>query len=297
MKVLPGLIAIVLAVQLTCQSVSAGTIVIERDPNGTLSSIRGEAFSPKIGNLMGTKLKMLVDGQSVIVQDVDKDGQPQTVLQGVIMNAKITDTDKQPTLRGYCYFASGSHIAEVTRGDGTNITNTSTGSGSTNSPAAADCFPADLIQTLDGKKVIGRIKSIENGNIDIERSGKIEKVPIAQVRSIWSNRAYFLTAFVFPEPASASGNVIDIREGRVLRFEFETTLDEMMTEAGKNRMEERLKTAGGYTRKQRLAIIGGSLFITALAIAIPICLAVPLAGKNKPETAPASAHSFESINR
>ena len=96
-----------------------------------------------------------------------------------------------------------------------------------------------------------------------------------------SCRVFCLTGLLFVTPPASVDDSAGL-QAKVARFELDPTFDEFLTVSARKRHEQHLN-ASGYTRLQKLVLVAVGTLATAAASAIPVALAVPLAGKRRPE--------------
>ena len=236
----------------------AGTFTLVRSPSGNLGSYRGEATAPKVGKILGPNLVMVVGDDSIELQKVDDISKIRTtVLSGVLFNAQLRHIEHDPRFNSYCYFNSGDKLSEL---------------------LGEDANDSDLIVTIEGRRLSGRITYVDRHAVRITDSGVEQQIATQQIETIVSSRVYRVSGLTFVLP-TVNINSPSGFQAKIFRFELDPTLDEFMTASGKKKLDAHL-TATGYTKKQKMMILGASAFLTAVAIAVPVALAVPLVGRH-----------------
>lgn len=242
----------------------AGTLTAS-SAAGFVPSVQAEAACPKIGSLIRGGQTMTINDDLVTVQEIDNSGTRRTILSGVVFDLELSKQDKDThRIKGYCFFNSGERLGEL---------------------LGADATTNDMVLTRDGRMLKGKISSLDRNQLTLIDGGVAKQLPISQIQKVLSSRVYIISALLFVNPSI----IIDDKaafEAKMARFELDQTLDELMTAAGRKRLEAAV-SARGYTRIQKTVLIGTSVFVTAAAIAIPVALAVPLAGRQRgarPET-------------
>ncbi len=269
-KLISFVLLLIIIVTVCGHPALAGTLSIARDADGLLSSYRGEAPAPKIGNLLGTNLLISINDNAATVAEKDKQGQRHVILNGAIFSAQLKKGAIENRFNSYCFFDSGEKLAEL---------------------LGADANAADLVLTNKERKLTGRIKSVDREQLVVVQNGAEEKIPVKDIQTIASSRVFALTALIFL-PAGTNLEDKNGFKSKVARFELDTTLDEFMTASGHKRLQANI-TAQAYTKKQKTILIGASALATVAAISIPVALAVPLAGRRK--ITPLQVRQFEEM--
>lgn len=254
-------LSFLLLFEVGCRSAFAGAFSVSRSLNGSITSFRGEAAAPKIGTVLGSNLIAVINNDTLEIDQVEVGTKQRSqVLSGKLFGDQIRKTDTKPKFTGLCFFNGGRKLPEL---------------------VGLDSETADFVLTLDGKRSTGKITNVDGGQVTIVDGPEIKQIPVKTIDTIVSSRVFKVSALLFTAP---SVNVDDRGgpgfEARILRFELDPTLDEFMTVAGKDRLEKHLDSAA-YTKTQKKLIVAASIGVTLAAIAIPVALAVPLAGRHK----------------
>ncbi len=243
-----------------CQSASAGNLVMERTPYGSPTAIRAEGPAPNIACLHDHNLSLVIDENKVDVEILDPTNNTRhTILSGVLFNPHLISDDGMTRFNAYCYFNSGEKLTEL---------------------LGQDANVAELVAGKDGRRLIGKITSVDNKQISVLVGATEQNIATKQIAAIVSARVFKLTSLVFAAPSPTGTQDRSHFHAKLARFELEPTLDEMLTIVGKKRLESRIAKAS-LGKWQKYMFIGGAILLTAAAIAIPVALAAPLAGRNR----------------
>jgi hypothetical protein len=250
--------SICLTITIATDRVLAATFMLNKTQSGRIIFVRGEAAAPKTGDLIGSNITMAIDGEAVELRDLVAGGTRHAFASGKVFNLHITNENNEACkLEGFCFFDSGDKLSALL------------GAGATTS---------DLLLTTDGQRFAGNIKSVDRDVITILENGTTRLVRARDVRSIASGHVFNIAALVFPESGFDSPDVTSFK-AKILRFDLDPTMDDFMTASGKKRLETAIEAAG-YNKWERGAILGASVLITGAAIAIPLAVAAPPAGRH-----------------
>lgn len=252
---LPPLLSTILAIQ----PALAGQFIISGAGSGASHSIKGEAAAPKVGSLVHPNLFMVFDEDDVLVEKRPVGGDKVTLLAGGFFGVKIiTGENGENRIQGYCLFNSGEQLPAV---------------------IGEDNALTDQITTKDGRTLEGRIIKASHDKITIGTSKGPVLLFSNDIKSVVSSRVYAFTGLCFPSEGTNIEESADFK-AKIIRFELDQTRDEFMTVAGRKKLEAAISTRE-YTKKQKALLVGASILLTAAAIALPVALAVPLAGRNR----------------
>ncbi len=246
----------------------AGTFAIVRAPGGNCSSYQGEAAAPKIGNILGPNLVLSISDTAIQLQKIDeKTGARSTLLTGVLFNAQVRSSEQDPRFNAYCFFNGGEKLPEL---------------------LGADATASDLLVMIDESRIVGRIVNADANHVTMLVNGAERIVDSQKIETIASSRIFRLSGLIFLPQREHVEHLTNF-QARIFRFEIDPTLDEFMTYSGKKRLEAHLTaTATGYTKNQKRVMITVATLATLGAIAIPVALAIPLAGRHRVTAAEAN---------
>jgi len=240
--------------------VSAGEFTVERRATDDCYSVRGEAPAPKVGNVFGTSLVLVIDDDKVQVQEVQANGIRKTLLSGVAFNLTLTKEEVgQDRMHGFCYFDGGEKLPELL-GD--------------------DASLKDIVLTKNGVRDDGEITSVNADTIVFRSLRGTRKIAAGEIHQVVSSHVYTFTALLFGPKGVPIEDSPARLQAKVVRVEMDQTRDEFMTVIGRKKLEAAISTKE-YSKTQKVMLIGGSLFLTLAAIALPVALAAPLAGRSK----------------
>jgi hypothetical protein len=252
------LFSVCLTITIATDRVLAATFTLDKTQSGRIVFVRGEAAAPKTGDLIGSNITIAIDGETVELRDLVADGARHAFASGKFFNLHMTNENNEACkLEGFCFFDSGDKLSALL------------GAGATTS---------DLLLTTDGQRFAGNIKSVDRDVITILENGITRLVRARDVRSIASGHVFNIAALIFPERGFDSPDVNSFK-ARILRFDLDPTMDDFMTVSGKKRLEAAIEGAG-YNKWERGAILGASVLITGAAIAVPLAVAAPAAGRH-----------------
>jgi hypothetical protein len=266
-------LSVCVTVTLAAEKVSAASFLLNKTPSGRIVSLSGEAAAPMTGNMIGANITMSVAGELVEIKDVAADGTRHAFASGRTFNLHITNENNEAyKLEGFCFFDSGDKLSALL------------GAGATTS---------DLLLTTDGQRFAGNIKSVNRDVITMLENGTTRLVRARDIQSIASGHVFKVAALIFPESGFDSSDVTSFK-AKILRFDLDQTMDDFLTATGRKRLETAIQAAG-YNKWERGAILGASVLITGAAIAVPLAVAAPYAGRHVSvqARAPSRDHIYE----
>lgn len=233
---------------------------MERTPYGSPTAIHAEGAAPNIGHLHDHNLVLTINEHVVTVDLLDPTTKTrQSIVGGQLFAPHLISEDGMTRFNAYCYFNSGEKLAEL---------------------LAEEANTGELVVAKDGRRLAGRITLIDHQHITVTMEGVEQRIAVRQISTVVSPRVFRLTSIVFASPSTPDTHDRSHFHAKLARFELEPTLEEMMTIVGKKRLESRVAKAS-LGKWQKVLFVGGAILLTAAAIAIPVALAAPLAGRNR----------------
>lgn len=234
---------------------------MERTPYGAPSAIHAEGAAPNIGCLHDHNLALTINENTVDVDLLDPTTKSRrTIVSGYLFAPHLISEDGMTRFNAYCYFNSGEKLAEL---------------------LGEEANTGELVVAKDGRRLAGRITLIDpKKTIAVMMEGVEQRITVRQIATVVSPRVFRLTSLVFATPTTTGTHDKSHFHAKLARFELEPTLEEMMTIVGKKRLELRVAKAS-LGKWQKVLFVGGAILLTAAAIAIPVALAAPLAGRNR----------------
>lgn len=257
MKTLATFLCALLALQISCSPVWAGTFSYTPAPTESIGTFKGQAPVNKVGQVYGSDLAVFINGPMMEVQQGDGSAR-KTIASGVVFKTQVKQTTKGNQLCGFWYCRSGDRQSDV---------------------LGKDAGHRDIVDTADGDRLIGTITSVDRDELTItDVNGKEHRVSTRQIE-VRSPKVLAFSCFL---KGVDSVDLTKSFQADVERISFNATFDKSLAKQSEKRQKQKVVSSGeGWSTKKKIIVFSLVGLAIATAIAVPIAVAVPVANHQR----------------